>query len=186
MIDDTTTTNAVAIDGDQVRLRDFRMADLDDSMGVVADDRVTQWLSFDSLTREQQEQRLAATIERAKATPRREYYLAVATHASDRLIGFVRLGLDGVNAAKLGYAIAHDHWGQGYATDACRTFVGFGFDVLGLHRISAAIGPDNAASIAVVSRLGFVHEGRIRDHVYTNGVWRDSELYSILAHEWNR
>lgn len=184
MIDDTTTTNAVIIDGSRVRLREFRMADLDDSMAVVADDRVTQWLSFDSLTTEQQQQRLTDTIERAKATPRREYYLAVTTHDSDRLIGFARLGLDGVNAAKLGYAIAHDHWGRGYATDACRTFLAFGFEVLGLHRISAAIGPDNAASIAVASRLGFVHEGRIRDHVYTNGAWRDSELYSVLVHEW--
>jgi [ribosomal protein S5]-alanine N-acetyltransferase len=55
--------------------------------------------------------------------------------------------------------------------------------VLELHRITAAIGPENAASIAVVKRLGFTREGCLRDHVFTNGAWRDSELYSILAHE---
>jgi len=59
----------------------------------------------------------------------------------------------------------------------------FGFDQLGLHRISAAIGPGNAASIAVVSKLGMRYEGRIRHHVHTNGAWRDSLLYSVLEDE---
>jgi ribosomal-protein-alanine N-acetyltransferase len=55
---------------------------------------------------------------------------------------------------------------------------------LGLHRISAATGPDNATSIAIITRLGFIEEGRLRDHVFTNGAWRDSILYSLLASEW--
>ncbi|MEJ3745252.1 GNAT family protein [Actinomycetes bacterium KLBMP 9797] len=62
--------------------------------------------------------------------------------------------------------------------------VNFAFGELGLHRVSAAIGPENAASISVAQRLGMRYEGRIRDHVYTNGAWRDSLLYSILEHEW--
>uniref|UniRef100_UPI003F497EAD GNAT family N-acetyltransferase n=1 Tax=Actinoplanes sp. CA-084688 TaxID=3239901 RepID=UPI003F497EAD len=64
-------------------------------------------------------------------------------HADD-LIGFARLALDGVQAAKLGYAIKFECWGHGYATDAVRTLLDFGFHHLALHRISAAIGPDNA------------------------------------------
>jgi ribosomal-protein-alanine N-acetyltransferase len=104
----------------------------------------------------------------------------------DQLIGFARLGLNGVQAAKLGYAIRRDQWGHGYATDATRTIVDFGFEQLGLHRISAAIGPDNETSIAMAKRLGMQYEGRIRDHVFTNGRWRDSLLYSLLAHDWQR
>ena len=46
------------------------------------------------------------------------------------------------------------------------------------------MGPGNTASIAIVRRLGMTYEGRIRDHVYTNGQWRDSLLYSVLADEW--
>ena len=127
---------------------------------------------------------LTGAIERAACTPRTEYYLAVTTHTADRLIGFVRLGTGGVQAAKLGAAIATADWGHGYAFDAARTIIDFGFTTLGLHRISGAIGPDNAASMALVTRLGFTQEGRLRDHVFTNGAWRDSILYSLLAHEW--
>ncbi len=175
----------VQLDGRHVRLRDFHQDDLDPSLRIVGDDRVTRWLSFDSLTREQQAQRLAGAIERAAENPRAEWYLGITTRADDELIGFVRLGLSGVRAAKLGYAIAADHWGHGYATDAAHTMISFGFRVLDLHRITAAIGPDNTASIAVVKKLGFTREGRLRDHVFTNGAWRDSELYSILVHEWS-
>jgi ribosomal-protein-alanine N-acetyltransferase len=174
----------VTLPGKLVRLREFRTDDLDASMAVVGDDRVTRFLSFQSKTRAQQAELLAAAIDRAGHAARTEYYLAVTTHDDDRLIGFVRLGLTGVKAAKLGYAIAADHWDRGFATDACRTMITFGFTELGLHRITAAIGPDNAASIAVVRRLGFTHEGRLRDHVHTNGEWRDSELFSVLEHEW--
>jgi RimJ/RimL family protein N-acetyltransferase len=41
------------------------------------------------------------------------------------------------------------------------------------------------SSIAVVKRLGLSYEGRLRHHVFTNGNWRDSLLYSILTDEWD-
>jgi ribosomal-protein-alanine N-acetyltransferase len=179
-----TVQQGVALVGERVRLREFRLDDLDDADTILGDDRVTRWLSFDSRTREQQAAMLTGVIERAQQTPRTEYYLAATTHTDDRLIGFVRLGLSGVQAAKLGAATAAEHWGHGYALDATRTMITFGFTTLGLHRISGAIGPDNTASIALVTRLGFTEEGRLRDHVFTNGAWRDSLLYSLLAHEW--
>ncbi|MGH3684753.1 MAG: GNAT family N-acetyltransferase [Pseudonocardiaceae bacterium] len=157
-----------------------RAHDLDDSDAILGDDRVTRWLSFDSRTREQQAAMLTGAIERAQQTPRTEYYLAATTHTDDRLIGLVRLGPSGVQAAKLDAAIAAEHWGHGYALDTTRTIITFGFTTLGLHRISGAIGPDNAASLALVTRLDFTEEGRLRDHVFTNGAWRDS----LLAHEW--
>jgi RimJ/RimL family protein N-acetyltransferase len=62
----------------------------------------------------------------------------------------------------------------------------FGFRELGLHRIQAACGPDNRMSQRLLARLGFTPEGRIRGHVFTNGAWRDSLLYSILDNEWVR
>lgn len=171
------------LSGARVTLREFNADDLDRVMSVVGDDRVTDSLSFDTRSREQAADMLNGILHRAKQVPRTEYYLAVTT-ADDGLIGFARLGLNGVQAAKLGGAAAVEYWGHGYAIDAARTIVEFGFRELELHRISAAIGPDNVISIALARRLGMSYEGRIRDHVYTNGQWRDSLLYSVLAHEW--
>jgi len=173
----------VKLTGVVVVLREFRHDDAAEAVHILGDDAVTRSLSFDSRSLNETTAIIDAAIDRAQQEPRAEYYLAI-TLPSDELVGFIRLGLNGVQAAKLGYAIRADHWGQGLATDAARAMIDFGFGTLALHRVSAAIGPDNAASIALVQRLGFQHEGRIRDHVYTNGVWRDSLLYSVLRYEW--
>ncbi|WP_338066659.1 GNAT family protein [Saccharomonospora piscinae] len=151
---------------------------------LVGDDRVTRHLSFDSRDRDQARELLAGILERAKQQPRTEYYLAVTPKDDDQLVGFARLAFAGVQSAQLGYAIAHDQQRRGYATDAVRTMLDFAFGPLGRHRVSAAIGPENVASLAVIERVGFTREGVLRHHVFTNGAWRDSVLFSILVDEW--
>ena len=174
----------IELGGQLVTLREFTSGDLASVVRIVGDDAVTSWLSFDSRGEDEARAMLDGVLARARQEPRSEYYLAVALPADRTVIGFARLGLAGVRAAKLGFAIRHSQWGHGYATDAARTLITYGFGELGLHRISAAAGPDNAASIAVLKRLSMTYEGRIRDHVYTNGAWRDSLLYSLLSSEW--
>ncbi|WP_109509548.1 GNAT family N-acetyltransferase [Nocardioides speluncae] len=170
--------------GARISLRELDVTDIDDAVAIVGDDEVTQWLSFDARDSYETAAMIQGVMERAALSPRTEYYLAVTPSTSIQMIGFARLGLEGVKAANLGYSIRHADWGKGYATDAARTMTTFGFEVLGLHRIAATIGPDNNASIAVVEKLGFTYEGCIRDHVFTNGAWRDSLLFSVLECEW--
>jgi ribosomal-protein-alanine N-acetyltransferase len=171
------------ITGKRLTLREFRTDDLDASMTVVGDPEVTRSLSFDTRSREVQVERLAQDIARAQTEPRPDYYLAIANSA-DVLIGFVRIGFGRDNSGEIGYAIRHEDWGKGFATESASLMLGFGFETLRLHRIQAACGPDNRASQRLLAHLGFTPEGRIRDHVFTNGAWRDSLLYSILEHEW--
>jgi RimJ/RimL family protein N-acetyltransferase len=170
--------------GDGISLRDFRSEDFDDWFTVVGDDRVTDWMAFATHTPESGRKMLDGVIERSAQESRPDYMLAVTRLDDDRVIGFVRLAPGVHKGAKLGYAIGADHWGHGYATTACRLILDFAFGPLALHRVTAAIGPENAASIAVVDRLAFSYEGHLRDHVFTNNAWRDSLLYSLLADEW--
>ena len=173
------------LSGELTTLREFRTSDLEDYLAIIGDDRVTSWLSFDSRDRAEAEKSLTAIVERSAQEDRPDYLLAVTRRDGDSVVGFARLGPTGVKAAHLGYAINADHWGRGYATDASRVMLRLAFGTLGLHRVSAAIGPENEASIAVVKHLGFSYEGHIRHHVFTNGDWRDSLLYSILEHEYS-
>lgn len=185
MTADMTLQADLVLRGQLVVLREFRPDDIDDVLALIADERVTRWLSFDSRGRADAEAMLTGVAQRRQVAPRTEYYLAVTpAGGDDRCVGFVRLAFDGVSAAKLGYAVAFDSWGRGYATDAARTLTDYGFRELGLHRVSAAIGPDNVASLRMAERLGMTREGVIRHHVFTNGAWRDSVLYSVLADEW--
>jgi [ribosomal protein S5]-alanine N-acetyltransferase len=171
----------VRIEGTRVVLREFAEDDLDDCMAVVGDPDVTYFLSFASRTRDQHAEVLANDLRRAQSDPRPDYYLAIADRDTDQLIGFVRIALDAHQRGELGYALRKDRWGQGTTTEACQLMLDFGFKALELHRIQAACGPDNQASQKILEKLGFTYEGRMRDHVFTNGARRDSLLYSKLV-----
>lgn len=200
----TTTTGAgspvghepLVLRTERLILRDFTPEDIDGVADLVGDDQVTVWLSFDSRTREQAAEMLDGILARQLGQPRAEYYLAItpaetaldehapAENGPDTVAGFIRLGLGGHQAADLGYAL-RPHWQhRGIATEAAIAMIDFAFDKLGLHRLVANIGPANTASLRLVKALGFTREGTLRDHVFTNGAWRDSESYSLLAGEW--
>jgi len=165
-------------------LREFEPGDLDATMGIVGDPEVTRFLSFDTRTRDEQSLLLAADIERARSDPRPDYFLAVEELRSGTLIGFMRTGLMRHAGGEIGYATRKDRWRQGLTAEAAGVMVDFCFKTLELHRVQAACGPDNTGSQALLVRLGFQREGLMRDHVFTNGAWRDSILYSLLSHEW--
>ncbi|MBG6099071.1 GNAT family N-acetyltransferase [Nocardioides luteus] len=175
----------VAIHTGRLVLRDFVDDDVEGVAGLVGDDQVTVWLSFDRRTRDEAAAMLNGILERQHASPRTEYYLAI-TPAEDTatVAGFIRLGLGGHKAADLGYALRPDWQGRGYAREAAAAMIEFAFEKVGLHRLTANIGPANEASQRLVKSLWFTYEGTIRDHVFTNGAWRDSRSYSLLAHEW--
>jgi ribosomal-protein-alanine N-acetyltransferase len=82
--------------------------------------------------------------------------------------------------AELGYALARAAWGRGYATEALRAVVRYGFERLDLLRIEADVDPRNVASIRVLERLGFRHEGHLRARWIVGGEIQDSWIYGKL------
>lgn len=144
--------------GERIVLREFDLRDIESAWRVIGDDRVTKWLSFDSRDRVATESMVRGAIERSSTNPRNEFYLVIARLKDDELIGFIRLGVGGVKAGKLGYALRVEAWRHGYGLEAIHLMLQLGFGRLGLHRITAAIGPDNLASISLVERIGFKYE----------------------------
>ena len=86
-------------------------------------------------------------------------------------------------AIELGWMLAREHWGNGYATEAVAVLLELGFGALQLQRIGATCHPGNIGSIRVLEKCGFTLEGRLRSHRLVRGVRRDSLVYSILAGE---
>lgn len=79
------------------------------------------------------------------------------------------------------YSLAPGAWGQGYATEAARAILEFGFAELGVRRIWATCRPENVGSCRVLEKIGMVREGHLREHVLIRGEWRDSLLYASLT-----
>jgi RimJ/RimL family protein N-acetyltransferase len=86
--------------------------------------------------------------------------------------------------ADIGYELDPHYWGHGYAIEAARAIMEFGFAELLLHRIWAKTNADNTGSIRLLEKLGMRQEGRLREKEYFKGRWWDTLIYAILDREW--
>ncbi len=87
--------------------------------------------------------------------------------------------------SEIAYAVKVGQWGRGIGCAIATELLTHAFQSCGLHRVGATCDPRNYASAAVLARVGMVHEGRLRQTVQIQDGWRDSDVYSILVHEWS-
>jgi RimJ/RimL family protein N-acetyltransferase len=110
---------------------------------------------------------------------------AIVDTATGRLAGAISLMLKPEHRrAELGYWIAVRNWNRGYATEAGRRLIDFGFEVLGLHRIESRHFLRNPASGRVMQKLGMQAEGIERDWALKWDRFESAAVYSILEPEW--
>ena len=84
------------------------------------------------------------------------------------------------NSCEIGYKFSSEVHHRGYATEALTKVLEVIFYELQLHRVQAWVLPDNAPSIRLLERVGFVFEGISRDYLFLHGTWQSHALYSIL------
>ncbi len=103
---------------------------------------------------------------------------AVVLRDSETVIGYCGLvRFDDVNGrpeVELGYRLAKEHWGRGFATEAATAVRDLSFDQLGLERLISLVDPDNRRSIRVAEKLGMVHT----DDVMLPGYTHPDRVYS--------
>lgn len=147
---------------DRLVLRDITPEDADAVHAYASDPEVTRFMVWGPNTLEDTSAFLKEQLE-ALAAPERTVYNKMVVHAATgRVIGAVELRLLSVvhRRGEFGYVFRRDEWGQGYATEAARALVGFGFERLGLERIQATCDPANQASARVLQKAGLQLEGR--------------------------
>jgi len=112
-------------------------------------------------------------------------WLAITLRSDGRQIGGVGLRLDEPHRhGELGYWLGVPYWRRGYATEAARAMLDYGFETLGLHRIFASHFAHNPSSGNILKKLGMRYEGCQRQHLRKWEQFVDSELYGLLREEW--
>ena len=110
---------------------------------------------------------------------------AIVLRERGELCGSIGLLINARDAnAALGYWIGLPYWSRGYATEAAREVVRYGFERLGLHRIYAAHFGNNPASGRVLRKIGMAYEGTRREHHRKWGEYEDRVEYGLLVSEW--
>jgi RimJ/RimL family protein N-acetyltransferase len=122
------------------------------------------------------------------SSPRQnELRLAIRLRGAGTLVGGIGLHPQIEHQrAELGYWIGVPFWGNGYATEAAREVVRYGFESLKLNRIFGGCFGENAASRAILLKLGMQYEGCARQSVVKWGKPADVHIYAILRDEHTR
>ena len=146
--------------GDRVRLRRWREADRAPFAALNADPRVMEF--FPSRPDRRQSDALVDRFE-AHFAEHGFGLWAVELPGVAPFIGFVGLAVPGFTAhftpcVEVGWRLARDHWGKGYATEAARQVLAHGFGRLGLPAVVSFTAVANRRSRAVMERLGMQHD----------------------------
>jgi [ribosomal protein S5]-alanine N-acetyltransferase len=167
-------------------LREFVADDWPAVLAYQSDPRYLRYYDWTERSAEDVRTFVQMFLDWQQQQPRHKFQLAVTLKADGRLIGNcgIRLASPGAQSAEIGYELAPDQWGHGYATEAARTIVAFGFGELGLHRITADCIAENLASAHVLEKIGMRREGQLRESEWMKGRWWDALLYGILDREW--
>lgn len=173
------------IETERLILRDFVAEDWESVHAYASNPTVARYTIWGPNKEEDTRAFIESVLSMQSQTPRTGYELGVVLKERGQLLGGCGLHLEGTNA-EIGYCFHPDYWGKGYATEATKGLLGFGFEQQGINRIYATCRPANRQSAAVMIRIGMQKEGHLRQHMYHKGAYHDSYLYSILKEEYER
>jgi ribosomal-protein-alanine N-acetyltransferase len=111
----------------------------------------------------------------------------ITLKGEDRLIGGLGFYFWGkvYYKTELGYTVARPYWRRGIATEAVRALMQFGFETLRLHRINVNTRMDNIASVRLIQKLAFHHEGVRRECIRNeDGTYQNWGLFGMLEDEY--
>ena len=116
-------------------------------------------------------------------SPQRNFVFVVQLKDQEEFIGLIahNSGKAKFRNAKVWYKFNPAHWYKGYATEALKLILNFGFHQLNLHRIEAGCAVDNISSIRTLEKAGMTREGRKRQVLPLSSGWSDNLEYAILS-----
>ena len=180
----TRWDGTVVVTTSRLLLRTFRLDDLPQYAVLNADPKVVRYLGGVPLTSEHSDE----IAEWAQQVYEEEGLglLAVERREDGAFVGMCGLHHQESypDDVEVGWRLAHEHWGKGYATEAATGWLDHGFGTLGLPRVISITERPNVRSLAVMRRLGMVfdHEAEVRD----DGEIFQAVVYSITADRWRR
>lgn len=146
---------------DRLTLRQFRDDDLDAFAAIQADPVAARHVGEGNVTDRATSWRIMAIFVGHWQLRGHGQY-AVEERATGAFVG--RIGLwhpEGWPGLEIGWLIARDRWGRGYATEGARAVAAQAFDTLPIEQLISLIRPMNAASIRVATKLGAIRERTI-------------------------
>jgi aminoglycoside 6'-N-acetyltransferase len=166
-------------------LRRFTDADAETLAAYRSEPDVARYQGWEAPFGVDRAREFIATLARTHPdTPGEWFQLAIDAHG--RHIGDVALFVDGdePRLARIGFTLAPQAQGHGYASEAVTAVLDYLFVARGKHRVSADCDARNARSAALLERIGMRREAHHLANGWWKGEWTDEYVYAVLATEW--
>lgn len=174
---------------ERLLLRTFIESDLDELSAYYTAPAYQRYLERPARDREECRAVLAAFRRQHRLhRPGDAFTLAVTRVEDAALLGHVSfLWTDATAAqAELRFVFNPRYAGEGYATEAVRVAMDYGFDSFGFHRIFARCSAANQPAVRLLKGLGMRLEAHFREHALYHGEWDEELHFAILDREWRR
>ncbi|MBZ0301169.1 MAG: GNAT family N-acetyltransferase [Anaerolineae bacterium] len=173
------------LETERLRLRRFELADAPIVQTLLNDPDVTGNLLEASLPFSLEDACSMITTSHATFEAGTGWAFAVTRKSNDDLVGYCDIQLQCEHQrGAITYWIGRPYWWQGYATEAAKKVVRFGYEQLGLNRIYAYVLQRNTASAHVLQKAGLIREGTLRQSILKAGVFEDVDFYALLREDW--
>jgi len=168
-------------------LRPFQDSDLETFAAYRSDPEVARYQGWEAPYSVEKAAEFIAEMRQKQPAIQGEWYqLAIELKHGIRLMGdcaFHLLAHD-PRQAEIGFTLARQHQGHGYATEAVTCLLDHLFRDLDLHRVIASCDVDNHASACLMERVGMRREGHFLENIWFKGAWGSEYLYALLQKEW--
>jgi len=181
----TNTAAKLTLQGERLVLRPHLESDFDAIHAFSSDADVCRYMQWGPNTEAQTRSFLDSTILNQRVTPKINYDFLIVVAETSQVVGSftLRLAKPDSPLGEIGYVLSRQSWGKGYASEAANLVMNFGFNELGLHKISATCEPLNFASAKVLQKAGLKVEGYLRKHLLIKGQWRDTLVFGCVKEE---
>jgi RimJ/RimL family protein N-acetyltransferase len=167
-------------------LRRFRESDLPTFCGYRSDPRVARYQDWESWSEQEGRQFLERQASLDPDVPGTWFQVAIELAGTGALVGDCGLHTlgDRPGQAEIGFTMAFEHQGRGYAAEAVNCLLDYVFGQLGKHRVIAVTDTRNAPAARLLERVGMRREGHFIENTWFKGGWCDEYQYALLEREW--
>lgn len=168
-------------------IRHFVESDLPSLLAYRNDPESIKFQKWESMTEDLARIFIKEMRDASPGIPGYWFQFAIQHKESGAHIGDCALHTRGDDArlGEVGYTIASEYRGCGYASEAVAAILDYAFHVLRMHRITAVVDILNERSIALLERLGFRREGHFLSCAWFRDDWCDEYSYAMLQDEWD-
>ena len=174
------------LESERLKYKQVTSEDLEDIFKIYSDPEVAKYDWYKPITTK--DDALSIINRYSKEFQNKEELTwGVARKYDNKIIGYCCLGSfnDDSRRSEIGYGFNRDEWNKGYATEAIKVLVKFGFDIMNFNRIEATVTLGNDASVNALKKANFLQEGIVRERSIMKGKFEDDVILAIIRKDYS-